>query len=123
MIEQKLWHDSLDDALRDVVYGIGPKECAAALWPDLDPTSGARKLHHCLDPERAEKLSLSEIQFLIRLGAENGFHMPMAHLSSVCGYAPPEKVDPEDEKARLQRQFIEAKGELQKLVAQIARLG
>jgi len=122
MDQKPLWHDSLEDALRDVIYALGPKKAAGDLWPDKDPTHGVRALHHALDPERAEKLSISEIVWLLREGSMNSHHMAMAHLSAVCGYRPPEPTTPEDERAQLQREFIEAKKEFSRLAARIERL-
>lgn len=118
--QPELWTESLEDALRDAVIACGgPKRIAATLWPAKTITDAARLLNHCLDPERAEKLSLGEIVLICRFGKKVGCHTPMHYLAQTLGYQTPAPVDPEDEKARLQREYIEAVHELQRLTRKI----
>lgn len=103
-----LWHDTLSDALRDVVHALGgPKVVASDLWPSKDPADAARLLNKCLDPERAEKLALEEIEWLIVRSRAANVHLAMAYLAMKAGYADPKPIEPEDERAELMREFIE----------------
>src|SRR5690349_4432059 len=107
MSQQELWHDRFEDALRTVVDACGgPKKVADRLWPNLPLADAARKLLHCLDPERAEKLTPNEIQLLLQWGREVNCHAAMVYLSRECGYEPPVPSDPETEQAKLQREYI-----------------
>lgn len=104
MDQQKLWHDCLSDSLHDAVTSLGgPKEVAFMLWPSKDISRSHILLLHSLDAERAEKLSLDEIEMVITKAAERGCHTPMAYLSRACGYKEPETIDPETEAERLRR--------------------
>jgi hypothetical protein len=58
-------------------------------------------------PDRAQKLSGEEILHIARRGREAGCYLITAFINSDTGFAPPVPVDPADEKAELQRQFIE----------------
>lgn len=123
MDQTLLWHDSLAAALEAAVYAIGgPKVVASELWPSKSPQDAARQLHHCLNQDRAEKLSLDEIEWILQRARAAGCHVAMAYLAQRCGYADPQPVEPEDERALLQRQFIEAKDELARLVARMDQI-
>ena len=107
-VQQELWHDSFEDALKSVSEAVGPKKLAQELWPERDPIDGAKLLARCLDIDRSEKLTASQEALILKRGREVGCHIGMAFLAQMCGYAAPQPVDPEDEKARLQREYIEA---------------
>ena len=120
MDQQELWIDTIEDALQaSVVAAGGPKKVANALWPAKTVTDAARLLSHCLAPDRLEKLALVELVMVMRLGKEAGAHTVMHYLAQELGYEQPRPVEPEDEKARLQREYIEAVQQLQKLSSQI----
>ncbi len=117
-----LWVESFSEALKAVVFACGgPKRVASTLWPSKKPERAALDLNHCLDDGRAEKLSLEEIVLLIQMGRERGVHTPMDFLCSAANYQEPQPVDPEDERARLQREFIEAKNDFASLLKKMER--
>lgn len=108
MDQQDLWVDSFEEALKAAIVAAGgPKKVASALWPAKSITDAARLLNHCLDPERNEKLALGEIELITELGVKAGCHTVMHYLSSRLLYAPPQPIKPEDEQAKLQREYIE----------------
>lgn len=120
--QQELWHDSFEDALRSTCDAINPKEMARELWPERDPVDGAKVLSRCLDPDRPEKLSAGQIALILQRGREHGCHIAMAYLCQTCGYADPQPVEPEDERAALQREYIEAVKMQQKIVKRLEGL-
>lgn len=123
MDQQELWHDTLEDALRTVVDAAGgPKKVADKLWPSMPLADAARKLNHCLDPERAEKLTPREIQLLLQWGREHNCHAAMVFLNRECGYHPPEPTDPETEIAKAKREFVEAAEKIERLGKRICAL-
>lgn len=121
--QEPLWHDTFEDALRSVAEAYGPKKLASELWPEKALTDAHRLLLHCLDAERSEKPSPGQIALIIQRGREVGCHTGMAYLAQIASYAEPQPVEPEDEKARLQREFIEAQQELSRLAKRIDRMG
>lgn len=81
-MQPALYHDTLQDALSEVVTALGgAKKVDALPWP------------------------------------EKGAHAGMNFLARDAGYQDQVAVEPEDERARLQREFIEA----QKAMLQMAR--
>jgi hypothetical protein len=115
--------DSLNDAIRDTARAIGFKRIAKELWPSKGEEAAARYLNDCLNPDREQKLSGEEILLIARRGREIGCHIITGFINMETGYAPPIPVDPENEKAELQRQFNENVLSLHKLAARIERTG
>lgn len=109
MNQPPLFVESLADALREVVRACGgSKPVGARLWPEKAPDAAARLLQDCLNDARPEKLSPDQVLLLARMGRERGCHAVLAFMAAECGYAPPQPVEPEDERAALQREYIEA---------------
>jgi hypothetical protein len=93
MTQTDLWHDSLADALRALCMGLhdgkgrtGMKVVGAMLWPSLPADNAGKKLNNCLDPDRAEKLSLEEVDLLVSMGREQGVHVVPGYLAQRYGY-------------------------------------
>lgn len=123
-MQPSLHHDSLRDALGDDIAALGGwKLVGAFLWPDKSPDDAGRLLRHCLDPDRAEKLSLEQLQLLLRRAREVRSYAGMRHLTTECGYEPARPVEPEDERARLQREFVEAVGSLKSIERRLSGHG
>jgi hypothetical protein len=120
--QPRLFYDGFEDAAREVI-GVcgGPKVVGSALWPAKSPDAARTRLLDCLNHERAEKLSPDEIILLAKMGRERACHAIVSFLMQELGYAPPVPIDPEDEKAELQRQFHEDVERLHHLAARIAR--
>ena len=118
-----LWHDTPEDALRSAVDSLGGfKKVGSALWPSIAVDAAGRKLSQSLDSDRAEKLSLSELCMLLRMARASGVHVAASFLLMDAGYAQPVPIDPESEKEKLQRQFINATATLAAMASRIQSL-
>lgn len=118
-----LFVESLTEALREVVRACGgSKVVGAKLWPEKAPDAAARLLQDCLNEQRSEKLSPDQVLLLTRMGRERGCHAVMAYLAQECGYASPVPVEPEDERAQLQREYIDAVKALSALTHRLERV-
>lgn len=115
--------DSLNDAIRDTVRALGVKEIAKELWPAKGTDAAARYLNDCLNPDREQKLSGEEILHIARRARESGIYTITAFFNAATGFAPPVPIDPLDERAELQREFIESTKRLERLAARVAALG
>lgn len=108
--------EDLATALADVARAMGGlKKAGALLRPELPADQAGRWLSDCLDADRREKLSLEQFLLLLVEGRRVGCHVAMGFLCEQAGYAPPQPVDPADEAAELQRQFIAAVADLKRL--------
>lgn len=124
MNQESLFYESFYDALKDVVRACrGPKEVGSKLWPEKTQDAARNLLNNCLDPNRPEKLDPEQVMFLLRLGREVGCHAAMNYLSRESGYDDPTPVEPEDERTRIQREFIEAQRSMAILAERMERVG
>lgn len=115
-MNQSLFHDSLSDALTEVVKALGGhKVVGAMLKPEKTPDSAGRWLLDCLNPSRAERLDPDQVLFIMREGRKANCHASINYVLRDCGYADAQPIEPEDERARLQREFINAVAVVQQL--------
>lgn len=118
-----LFHESLADALRECVAVCGgSKAVGRILWPEKEADIAGRLLQDCLNETKREKLSPEQVLLLLRMAREKGCHAAMNFIARDAGYADPLPLEPEDERAKLQREFIEATQQLARMAAQIERL-
>ena len=123
MEQEQLWHDTLESALWSTAERIGPKKLGSEMFPEMSPEDAAKVIARWCNTERPEKPSPSQIEYIARRGREHDCHIVMHYLAQSCGYAEPEPVNPEDERAKLQRQFIDAVGELRAIEKRMERVG
>lgn len=118
-----LFHESLADALRECISVCGgTKAMGAKLWPEKEPDAAGRLLADCLNDAKREKLSPEQVLLVLRLARAKGCHVGMTYLSRELGYTDPQPVEPEDERAQLQRDYIEAARSMARLSARIEAL-
>ncbi|RIY41970.1 hypothetical protein [Neopusillimonas maritima] len=124
MNQEALFYDSFADALKEVVKSAGgSKAVGCKLWPEKTPDAAHRTLLDCLNESRSEKFSPEQVLLLIKIGREVGCHAGINYLSRETGYSDPTPIEPEDERARLQREFIEAQKAMSKLAERMERVG
>ena len=116
--------EDLPTAIRAVIQAMGgSKRAGAMLRPELPADDAGRWLRDCLDDQRREKLSLEQFLLLLVEGRRVGCHVAMAYLAEQAGYAPPQPVEPADEAAELQREFIAAVARLGTIERRLGALG
>ena len=124
MEQQPLFFEDVFDALRHVVQCAGgAKKVGSKLFPEKSPDQAGRFLMDCLNSSRAEKLDAEQIIVLLRFGHDCGCHAGVKFISRAAGYSEPEPIEPDDEKAELQRQFIAATRSLKTLSDRIESIG
>lgn len=117
MEQQPLFFEDIYDALRHVVQAAGgAKTVGAKLFVHKEPDQAGRILMDCLNAGRPEKLDPEQVVLLLRLGQETGCHSAVNYICTRAGYSQPEPITPGDEKAELQRQFIQTATTLRQLV-------
>lgn len=117
-----LFAEDLHEALRTLVAHLGgAKRVGSSMRPDLPGDDAGRWLSKCLDRERPEKLSLDQLLFLLRQGHDASCHVAIQFLAAEAGYtAVP--LEPADERAALEREFIAAVAAQRQLLARMERL-
>lgn len=118
-----LFYDSYEDAIRDCVTALGGNKAVGnMLWPALPADEAGRKLAHCLNSEKREKLDLGELRLIRRAARQAGVHILAHYEARDAGYTEPQPLNPEDEAAQLQREFIASVKALEQLQARMARV-
>lgn len=124
MSQEALFYEDINDAFNEVVRTCGgAKVVACKLWPEKAPDAAHRLLLACLNESRIERLSPEHVLLLLKMGREKGCHAGMNFIARDVGYDDPKPVEPEDERARLQREFIEAQKAMQMLAGRMERVG
>lgn len=122
-MQSALFHESLNEALREVILALGgTKKVAAQMRPEKTVDEAARWLNDCLNADRREKLDPDQVLWLLRESRKVGCHSAMHYLCEESGYSPAHPVEPQDELAELQRNFIESTKHLSKMAERIERL-
>lgn len=122
-MQEELFHEDWRDALKHVVKALGGFETVGVeMWPTWPRKKAGNWLSDCLNPDRSAKLDLDDIEALIRMGREHGVHCALYHLCDQTKYQRPETVEPEDERARLQREFIESQKRMEQLLHKMGQL-
>jgi len=119
-MQMSLVHESIADALREAINACGGnKKVGPVLYPDLPVDQAAGRIRDCLNPDRRELFSPDQVVLIARLARDVGNHAIMNHLAVELGYLKPAPVEPEDEIARLQREFVEATKSLHNMATRI----
>lgn len=123
-LQLQLVHESLNDALREVVQALGgSKKVGAQLRPSKTPDEAGRWVLDCLNADRREHFTPDDVLWLLRAGRRVGCHAAMSYLAAESGYAAPQPVEPADEAAELQRAFIDSVRAQQKMLDRLGQLG
>jgi hypothetical protein len=123
MNQKALFHESIEDALWAVVEALGgPKKVGAALWPEKTIEDAGKLLRHCLDEDRAEKLSLGQLLWILKEGRKVNSHDAVDYLCQQAGYKEPDPIEPQEEQASLMRDAIAHVKEMKQLVERMEAL-
>ena len=124
MEQQALFHESFADALTDCVRALGGNKIVGkAMRPEKSIDDARKWLLDALNPDRPEKLSPDQVLWILREARKVGCHAAITYIARECGYADPQPLEPEDERAALQREFTQSVQALQGLASRIERLG
>ena len=124
MNQQSLFHETLTEALQDCIRALGgAKAVGHAMRPEKSIDDARRWLLDTLNPDRAEKLAPDQVLWILKESRKVGCHAAMAYIARECGYADPQPIEPEDERATLQREYIAAVKTLSAITTRIERNG
>jgi hypothetical protein len=85
----------------------GAKAVSHRLWPTKPVGDAHRDLLDALNRERARKLELHEVNKILRMAQEIGFHSAKRYFDAEAGYEPGKPLNPMDERDELMRRYIE----------------
>jgi hypothetical protein len=119
-----LFHEDLTEALRTCVQALGgPKKVGALLRPELPADQAGRWIADCLNPDRRDQLHPNQLLLVLTESRKVGCHAAMRYLAFAAGYQEPAPMEPQDERAALQRQFVESVRQQNEILKRFERLG
>lgn len=101
----------------------GSKFVGSALWPEKSVFDAQRLLLNSLNDDRPEKLSPDQAYLIEKMARERGIHLAVEFRCSDMGYSSPTPIEPEDEKAVLMRDFIQAQKAMSLLAEKLISKG
>lgn len=118
-----LFVEDYAEAIRTTVQALGGfKAVGAELKPDMDTIAAGRWLADCCNADKREKLSPSELAYIRKRARVAGVHILAAFEMRDAGYATPHPIQPVDELAELQREFLKGQRLLSETLLRIERL-
>lgn len=122
-MQEELFHEDINAAIGHAIAALGgSKRVGAELWPTLTVDAAGRRVADCLNPDRTQQFHPSDLLWILKAARQVGCHSAMAHLCREAGYADPQPVEPEDEAAKLQREFIKAQQQMAQMLKRMERL-
>jgi hypothetical protein len=101
--------ESVEDAFKEAVRCMGgAKTVGVKMRPEKLATDAGRWLSDCLNPDTRDKLSLEQAMWILREARKIGCHSAINFICGDSGYDSPRPIEPENEQAKLMREFIEA---------------
>lgn len=115
--------ETTTDALIACVKAAGgSKQVGFKVFPEKTVDQAQRHLLNCLNDERPERLTPDQVLLIARLAREVGCHAYAQHVADTLSYAEPVPLEPRDELADLQRQFIASSRQHAEVAARIEAL-
>jgi hypothetical protein len=101
----------------------GSKVVGSLLWPEKSVSDAQKLLLACLNEDRPEKLSPDQAFFIEKLARDAGCHIAIEYRCKAHSYSIPQPIEPEDEKAKLMRDFIQAQKAMSQLADKLTHVG
>jgi len=123
MTQQALFYEDVYEALRvDIMALGGSKKVGSMLWPEKSIDKAAELLNNCLNRDRPEKFDLEQTLLIKRAAKEVGSYATLFFECDDAGFTRPHPIEPEDEAAKLQREFIGSVKRMEQLATRIEKL-
>jgi hypothetical protein len=124
MTQEPLFLNTYREAMVSAILALGGyKRVGAMLWPSKEADVAGDCLAKCLNPKKREKLSPDELALIRRECRRQNVHVLATWEMRDAGYADPQPIEPEDERASLMREFVQAQKGFQALAAKMERAG
>ena len=123
MEQMNLVIEDMSEALTELVRALGgAKKVGITLWPEKSVEAAHKVLLDCLNPSQAARLNPDQVFLLFRMARQAGVHHVKRWFDESTGYLPSEPLEPEDERAKLQRAFMDSVALQAKIVDRMERL-
>ncbi len=122
MNQQSLFHEDVYEALQtDVQACGGNKVVGSLLYAEMPPDKAGEKLARCLNQHHQQELKPDQVSLIIKQASKGNSFATIYFICQEANLSQPERIEPEDEKAKLQREFIQMGESMKKMLEQIQR--
>lgn len=123
--QPRLFYEDVSDVLRAIVQALGGAKKVGPLLrgKDLTIEASGRWVLDCLNAERRERFAPEHVVCLLAEARRIDFHAGMHFLCQEAGYEQAKPIEPEDERAKAQREFVEAVQMMSRVAERMERLG
>jgi hypothetical protein len=112
-----------EDALTaDIAQLGGPMKVGKKLRIEMDQKEARNWLLNCLNPNHAQNLTQAQIALIVSWARQVGSTHYAEYWATSNNMTKPIKIQPEDEKARLQREFIRAVSQLEVIKSELGQI-
>lgn len=123
MQQESLFHEDIYDALRTCVQALGgAKRVGSLLWPEVSADKAGNRLNDALNTARREVLNPEQVLLIMAEARKVDCHAAMQFITRDCNYQDPIPVEPLDEMAELQRQFVQSQRQLAQMLKRMEHL-
>lgn len=122
-MQEELFHEDEYSALNHVVSALGGALVVGKqLFPHLKDSAAERRVLDSLNRDRDQEFQFAHVMWVLKAARKLGVHSGMAYFNRECGYGDPQPVEPEDEAAKLQRQFLTGLESLNGIASRLEKL-
>lgn len=124
MEQPNLFGDTIHDALEALVAALGGmKRVGFELWPDDGPERAGQHLRDALNPKHRTNLPPEKLMALLRMGHKAGIHSAFDFICDDLEYKRTDPVNREQQVAELQKEFLGAVANLERLTGALKAKG
>lgn len=115
-------NETIEEAIADEIKALGgPKQVAGVFYADKTPEQGAALIRPWCLPNRPEEPSPSQLLLLIEMAKAKQGYSEIARFIEQRLSCRIQWLDPEDEQARLHREFVNAVDRLESIQKRMER--
>jgi len=123
MEQMTLVHEDIYEALRTCVQALGgSKKVGVRLWPELAADKAGNRLSDALNAGKRDVLNPEQVMLILRESRRINCHVAMYYLADACDYHRPDPLEPSDELALLQREYIQSVKQQQQLAKRMEQM-
>lgn len=123
LVQLELVQETVAEVERSLVAALGgAKDVGAALYPQKSPGTAQTRVLDCVNPDRdRHQFSDEELITLLKWARQKGYHAAFYWICDEIGYAHPTPVEPDDQRAELQRQFLAGVERMEQLAKRLGK--
>lgn len=123
LAQLELVQETLSEVERSLVAVLGgAKDVGPRMYPQKSPSTAQTRVLDCVNPDRdRHQFSDEEFVTLLKWAREKGYHAAFYWICDELGYSHPSPIEPDDQRAELQRQFLAGVERMEQLARRLGK--